>query len=308
MTPLRRLVLRFRQMQEKSVQAAIGQSAVIDQLLINQARILARMNRVLTPASLQDYEFKIFSQWGEDGIIQFLVSEIELPNKTFIEFGVESFTEANCRLLLMLNNWSGHVIDGSVDNVEKIVGANSFWRHQLTAQASFITAENINDLLDSSQFDRDLGLLSVDIDGVDYWVWKAIKYYRPRIVVVEYNAVFGGERKITVPYDKDFFRTSAHSSNLYFGASLPAMVQLGLDLGYTFVGANSNGVNAFFVRTELLTPKLLDLAKLAEFVDSKARESRDLQGRLTYLKAAERLESIRGLPVVNTETMQTEAL
>jgi hypothetical protein len=308
MTPLRRLVARFRQMQEKSVQAAIGQSAVVDQLLINQARILARMNKGLTGASLQDYEFKIFSQWGEDGIIQFLISEIELPNKTFIEFGVESFTEANCRLLLMLNNWSGYVIDGSAANVAKIVGTNSFWRHQLTAQASFITAENINELLDSSRFDHDLGLLSVDIDGVDYWVWKAINRYRARIVVVEYNAVFGSERQITVPYDKNFYRTAAHPSNLYFGASLPAMVQLGTDLGYTFVGANSNGVNAFFVRTDLLTPALSALAGRAAYVDSKARESRDLQGRLTYLNGAERLESIRGLPVVNTENMQTEVL
>lgn len=305
---LRNVLSRFRQMLESSGDAAISQSAVIDLLLLNQALILSKLNRGLQASNLQNYEFKIFSQWGEDGIIQLLISEIELPNKTFIEFGVESFSEANCRLLLMLNNWSGHVIDGSEANVKKILAGKAFWRHQLTAQASFITAENINELLGVAGFDHDLGLLSIDIDGVDYWVWKAIKRFKARIVIVEYNAVFGGDRKITVPYDKDFIRTAAHRSNLYFGASLPAMVQLGADLGYTFLGANSNGVNAFFVRSDLLTPALSSLARDATFVDSKARESRDSKGQLTYLNGSARLAHIRGLPVVNIDSSKIEEL
>lgn len=299
---------RFRRILESSGDAALHQSAVIESLLLNQAQILSKMNRGLRASNLQDYEFKIFSQWGEDGIIQFLISEVELPNRTFIEFGVESFSEANCRLLLMLNNWSGHVIDGSEDNIGKIVAAKSFWRHQLTAQASFITAENINELLDASGFEHDLGLLSIDIDGVDYWVWKAINRFRPRIVIVEYNAVFGGERKITVPYHQGFFRTTAHQSNLYFGASLPAMMQLGADLGYTFLGANSSGVNAFFVRSDLLTPAMSSLAQVATFVDSKVRESRGSQGQLTYLNGLERLAHIRGLPVYNIDSSKIEEL
>jgi hypothetical protein len=281
----------------------------VDDLKVLQGRMFGVLNRERNSGSLRDYEFRVFSQWGEDGIVQKLVDCLEIPNKTFIEFGVEDFTEANCRFLMVNNLWKGYVIDGSEENVEKIASAPDFWRYQLSARAAFISRENINELLSESGFAHDLGILSVDVDGVDYWVFEAIKDYKARVLIMEYNAVFGCDRPITVPYDPAFFRTRAHHSNLYFGASLPALTLLANSRGYALIGTNLAACNAFFVREDLVqqTP-FLPLTAQEAFLDSTARESRNAKGELTYVSGASRLELIRGLPVLNVATNQIEPL
>src|SRR5262249_904452 len=163
----------------------------------------------------------------------------------FIEFGVEDFTEANTRFLMMNNNWSGYVMDGSSECVDRIRSAYYYWRHELLAGHEFITAENISALLAKRPFER-VGFLHIHIDGNDYWVWKAIESILPDIVVTEYNGVFGVDRAITIPYQADFLRSKAHFSHLYAGASLAAMVRLGEEKGYAFIGSNSAGNNAYF--------------------------------------------------------------
>lgn len=110
----------------------------------------------------------------------------------------------------------------------------------------FVTTENINDLFRGNGVDGDIGLLSIDINGNDYWVWEAIKDVSPRIVMVEYNARFGSHRAVTVPYDPAFGRAKAHHSRIYYGASLAALVLLGSRKGYEFVGCNSTGNDAFW--------------------------------------------------------------
>ena len=100
-------------------------------------------------------------------------------------------------------------------------------------------------------FTGDIGLISIDVDGIDYWIWDAIDVVSPRIVVIEFNSVFGCDHPVTVPYDPAFDCTVAHSSRLYFGASLPALVALGKRKGYRFVGCESHGANAFFVRDDV---------------------------------------------------------
>lgn len=282
--------------------------AALEQLKFNQGLILERLNRSLTSTNLHEYEFKVFSQLGEDGIIQKLVSAIDIPNKTFIEFGVETFTEANCRFLMAKDNWSGFVIDGSRKNIEILKTLPDYLLYELKAIQAFITRENINDLLAQSGFPEDVGILSIDLDGVDYWVLEKITTFRPRILITEYNAVFGGDRKISVPYAADFQRTKMHHSNLYFGASLPAMVHLANKKGYAFVGTNSTGNNAFFVRHDLMNASLLERTAAQGFTPSKFRESRDQDGKLTYLNGDERLAAIKGLPVVNVETEIAETL
>lgn len=97
--------------------------------------------------SIQDVEFQVFSQWGDDGIIQYLVSKISIPNKVFIEFGVENYTESNTRFLLVNNNWSGLVIDGSKENIDYIKNDKISWAHDLHAFHAFITKANINELI-----------------------------------------------------------------------------------------------------------------------------------------------------------------
>jgi hypothetical protein len=280
----------------------------LEQIKINQGTIISALNDQRAAADLMQYEFKIFSQWGEDGIIQHLVKTVPIKNKTFIEFGVEDFSESNCRFLMMKDNWKGFVIDGSEENISKIRNSYYFWRHQLSTIAAFITAENINHLLARSGFDRDVGILSLDIDGNDFYILQAIDNYNPRILICEYNSIFGSERKISVPYSSDFHRTAKHYSNLYFGASLSAMTYLANKKGYTLVGTNSAGGNAFYVRNDLVTDRFLQLTAEQAYFPSNCRESRDQHGNLTYLSGEERYDLIAGMPVFNVETEELEKL
>jgi hypothetical protein len=279
----------------------------LDAIGINQGLILSALNEARNSTNLTDYEFKVFSQWGEDGIIQYLSKAIELKHKTFIEFGVESFMEANCRFLLMKDNWSGYVIDGSSSNIEKLKSSYFYWKYHIDAVDAFITKDNIDDLLAKSGFAEDLGILSIDIDGNDYFILEAINTVRPRILICEYNDVFGA-RKISVPYDANFFRTRKHYSNLYFGASLSAITLLANKKGYSLVGTNSAGCNAFFVRNDLLNEKIEVLTAEQAFLPSKIRQSRNRRGILSYLAGNDRLKEIKGLPVVNVETDGIEEL
>jgi hypothetical protein len=272
----------------------------LEQVKLNQGKLLSRANLSLNSTSLQDYEFKVFSQWGEDGIIQKLISSVEIKSKTFIEFGVEDFTESNCRFLMTNNNWSGFIMDGSTANITKAKASQFYWAHELQAVQAFIDRDNVNDLLKLSGFGDDVGILSIDIDGIDYWVLEAIdQAFLPRILIVEYNAVFGCDRAISVPYDPHFNRTAYHHSNLYFGASLPAFAHLAAKRGYDLVGTNSAGGNAFFVRRDLMNGSLNALSAMEGYTRSKARESRDRDGRFTFLTGDDRLTAIRGLPVID---------
>ena len=279
----------------------------LDELKINQGLMLSALNETRKSTNLTDYEFKVFSQWGEDGIIQYLSKAIEMKHKTFIEFGVESFMEANCRFLLMKDNWNGYVIDASSSNIANLKKSYFYWKYQIEAVDAFVTKDNINDLLAKSGFDEDVGILSIDVDGNDYFILEAIDTVRPRILICEYNAVFGA-RRISVPYDPNFCRTRKHYSNLYWGASLSAITFLANRKGYSLVGTNSSACNAFFVRDDLLNEKVKVLTAEKAFSPSTIRQSRDKQGNLSYLAGADRLKAIRGLRVVNVETEGMEEL
>jgi hypothetical protein len=280
----------------------------MDEIKLNQGMILSVLNQTKNSKFLQDYSFKIFSQWGEDGIIQHLISSVDIKNKTFIEFGVEDFFESNCRFLLIKDDWKGFVIDGATQNIERLKNSYFFWKHQIDAVDAFITKENINDLLEKSGFDKDLGILSIDLDGNDYFILETISYFTPRILICEYNPVFGPTRKISIPYQADFNRSNGHYSNLYWGASLSAMTMAAEKKGYILVGTNKAGCNAFYVRKDLMNEKLEALTAEAAFTQSSYRESRDHNGQLNYIASDKRLEVIRGLPVLNVQTNSIETI
>lgn len=258
-------------------------------------------------SSIQDVEFKVFSQWGDDGIIQYLIHYLEIKNKVFIEFGVENYLESNTRYLLMNNNWTGLVMDGSSMNVDKIKKSDYYWKFDLSAISAFVTSENINSLIEEAGFIGEIGLLHIDIDGNDYWVWKALNIVEPIIMIVEYNSVFGSDRPITVPYKADFIRTDAHYSNLYAGASIVALCDLAKEKGYAFIGSNSAGNNAYFVKKSYLKD-LKSLSAEDGYVESKFRESRNREGKLTFLRGKERLDILKGLEVFNTRTNKIEKI
>ena len=145
--------------------------------------------------SLEEVEFQVYSQFGEDGIIQWLIHNVTIDEKTFVEFGVEDYTEANTRFLLMNNNWSGFVIDGSTPNIDSIKKWEYLWKYDLQATAEFITKDNINMIISGAGFHGDIGILSIDIDGNDYWVLEAIECINPQILICEYNNLFGNEKR-----------------------------------------------------------------------------------------------------------------
>ena len=250
---------------------------------------------------LKEIEFKVFSQWGDDGIIQYLIDHVAVSQEVFIEFGVENYVESNTRFLLMNNNWRGLVIDGSKDHVKYIRQDDIYWRYDLSADQHFITRENINDIFRKNEFTGPIGILSIDIDGNDYWVWEKIDVVDADIVIVEYNSVFGAIHAVTVPYDAAFIRSKAHPSNLFWGCSLKALCLLASKKGYVFVGCNSNGNNAYFVKTEKLGT-LKEMTLEEGYVESKFRESRNANGDLTYVAGEERFNLIRDCVVQNIET------
>lgn len=279
-----------------------------ERLLFSQGELMVKAIRDTPIITLQQAEFRVFSQWGEDGIIQHLIRHVPIRHRTFIEFGVEDFRESNCRFLMMHDNWSGYVLDASAADVAAIELAPWYWRHDLRAAQAFITRDNVAALLDATGFDRDLGILSIDLDGVDYWVAAQLVHWRPRILIMEYNAVFGPARAITVPYRGDFCRTRAHHSNLYFGASLNALTHLANAWGYALVGTASAGGNAFFVRRDVLLPPLVEASVESAYTPSRFRESRDRFGVPDFLRAEARAAAIAGLPVINVITGEAEQL
>jgi len=280
----------------------------LDEIKINQGIIISKINENNSTKNIKNYEFKIFSQWGEDGIIQYLIKSIEIKNKTFIEFGVEDFFESNCRFLLMKDDWQGFVIDGSKSNIQRLKSSYFYWKYHLDAVWSFITKDNIEWILKKSGFDNDVGILSIDLDGNDYYILEAIQEFTPRLLICEFNPVFGGHRKISIPYQSDFHRTNAHHSNLYWGASLAAMTHLAKKKGYSLVGTNSAACNAFYVRDDLVNDKVEVLSVEAAYSPSNYRESRDKDGNLTFITADNRLSAIKGLPVYEVEKQVIEVL
>ena len=271
-------------------------------ILINQGRILAHLNEQSNSKILSKYEFKIFSQFGEDGIIQHLIQNLDIKNRTFIEFGVEDFQESNCRFLMMKDLWQGFVIDGSSKNLRTLRDSYFYWQYQLQSTCAFVTKDSVNSLLDSSGFDKNIGILSVDIDGVDYHVLNSLDNWNPSILIVEYNSVFGKSMAVSVPYKADFVRNEAHHSNQYWGASLAAFTKLANNRGMALVGVTSTGQNAFFVQRALLNDRISEVGVDECFTDMCFRDSRDESGKLTFLSGRDRKSQIKDLPLIDVVT------
>lgn len=266
-------------------------------------KLLSKKNKLKKVEKIEDIEFKIFSQFGDDGIIQFLIDKlvIDYEYQNFIEFGVEDYSEANTKFLLLNNNWSGLILDSSNENIENIKKKNFFWKFELEANKCFITKENINSIIVNSSINKKkIGILSIDIDGNDYWVWKEINVIDPLIVIIEYNSTFGFEKKVSIPYKQHFERSKAHHSNLYWGASIEALKFLAKQKGYIFLTTNSAGNNAYFIKKNIFDKIKLDLKK--NTYQSKFRESRDESGKKTFINYDKRLSIIGHLEVEDVET------
>ncbi|CDR33678.1 hypothetical protein [Criblamydia sequanensis] len=185
---------------------------------------------------LSKFEKKVFSQNGEDGVIEKIFNEIGVSNCYYVEFGVENGLECNTRYLREKKNWKGLLMDGGYANPA------------INLKKEFITRENIANLFAKYKVPSEFDLLSIDIDYNDFYVWNALRDYRPRVVVIEYNSThLPNEDKIVV-----YNANGRWDGTNYFGASILSLTRLAKKKGYTLVYANNNGVNLFFVRDDLL--------------------------------------------------------
>ncbi|MCW2800012.1 MAG: hypothetical protein JWQ70_1484 [Aeromicrobium sp.] len=284
----RQVVQRFRNDQDE-MRLAIG-------------RLETHLLDVRTPATLEDAEFRVFSQFGEDGIIQHLVRTVKPQETSFVEIGTGDYRESNTRFLLQNNNWRGVVIDGGEDHVKFVLGSGLSWRQDVEPVSAFVTRDNVNELISSNGFSGKIGLLSIDVDGIDYWLWEAIDVVDPAIVVSEYNAVWGPDATITVPYDPAFVNSEKHYSHIYFGASLGALVHQAGKRGYRFVGCASNGANAFFVREDVAGDLPNETAR-SGFRESRFLTARNEDGTLSRERSvAKRIALVGHLPVIDVTT------
>jgi glycosyltransferase involved in cell wall biosynthesis len=283
----------------------------------NQNRIESSLNtmmkleqyligKIVKPINFADAGYQVYSQYNEDGLIQFIVDRISDIQKNFIEIGCGDYTEANTRLLLERNGWKGLIVDGDELLINRIVNSGWYWRYPVNAICSFVDKESIHTLVDDRLKSLDIGLLSIDIDGMEYWIWKELEDYAPTIIVIEYNAVFGSEKCVTVPYDSSFSRYETHYSGLYSGASFSALLKLGHEKGYVLLGTNSGGNNMFFVLEHVA--KKFGLEEDVSFRAATFRESRDTDGKLTYLDCAEGLKLISELPILNLESNSCKSI
>jgi hypothetical protein len=205
--------------------------------------------------SLSDTGFRVFSQHDEDGILLFIFSIIGTVNKKCVEICAGNGMECNTANLIINHRWTALLMDGNKSNIEKATGFykknknTQFWPP--TIVHAWITKENINELILNNGFEGEVDLLSLDIDGNDYWIWKEIEVIKPRVVVLEYNHLLGPDKSLTVPYNPEFVAEFTQYGSDYAGASLAAFIKLGRSKGYRLVGTNTIGTNAFFVRNDI---------------------------------------------------------
>jgi hypothetical protein len=291
-------VARMRRASRLARRAARVPDAVADvqaQLGDLQSRAVAG----LAPDEIAAAEFKVFSQFGEDGIVQFLVQRVPVENRVFVEIGVEDYSESNTRFLLVHDAWRGVIMDASDAHARFLEESRLGWRATVDAVTAFVDRDNVNDLLRGAGATGRIGLLSVDVDGNDYWILEAVDAVSPQILVAEYNSLFGPELAVTVPYDPTFVRGDKHWSHLYWGASLAALTLAAEQKGLALVGGNQAGNNAFFVERASLG-EIPERAPAEVWRPAQFRESRGPDGRLTYLSDdAEKLRLLRDLPLVD---------
>jgi hypothetical protein len=206
---------------------------------------IAASPRFHDPKRLLSAGYKVFSQNQEDGMIAEVFQRIGTTSRRFVEFGVEDGLECNSAFLLM-QGWKGAWIEGSQENAAKARAA--FSPYPVEVVNRYITVANADQMIDELAGGEELDLLSIDIDTIDYWIWRAISVVKPRLVVIEYNASWTPFIRKTVANDPDMVWDGSN----FTGASLGALEALGREKGYALVGCSLSGVNAFFVRDDLV--------------------------------------------------------
>ena len=252
--------------------------------------------------NISEVEYKIFSQNGEDGIIDYLLFCLDIKKPKFVEIGVGDYSESNTRFLFERLGCKGLIVD-SIQDLNKKVSQNvKLWKGDLTVLETYINSKNIIKILFDNKFDKNLDLFSLDIDGIDYWIIKQLPKNFAKIAIIEFNANFCPDLEVTVPDSNIFDRSKYHYSHLCFGASIKAIIKLMMKKNFVFLGTNLLCCNAFFVSKEFFSKinlPLPDINNLSENTNSLIRESRSTSGNLNYLSGDKRFKEIENCEVID---------
>lgn len=228
---------------------------ILQMLLQNQYRLSTGGTIWKNKFSFEEVGFKQYSQNMEDGILLFIFSLIGSSKKNCVEICASNGIRCNTANLIINHGWKGLLFDGDAKLIEE--GQSFYNKHPnaFTLPPKFVqawvTKENVNELIESNGVKGDIDLLSLDLDGVDYWIWNEITCIQPRVVVAEIQCIWGNDRSVTVPYSPDFKAQFFNGFGIYSGASMPAFVSLAKKKGYRLIGVEPYGFNAFFMRNDI---------------------------------------------------------
>jgi hypothetical protein len=250
---------------------------------------------------LEQSECKIFSQNGEDGILDYIISMLKIKRPNFIEIGVGTYVEANTRFIYDRHSPKGLIIDTEKNLANKVFSNVNSWKGDLRVVEERVSTENINNII-SKNCNFNIDIFSLDIDSIDYWIIEKLKENISKIFVAEYNSTFGSSLEVTVPNLNNFDRKEYHYSHLCYGMSLKALINIMAKKNFYFIGTNSVRNNAFFISNEYPIDKYFKNLKMEDinyYVDSNIRESKDSKGNLNYLSGSKKLKEIYDCEVID---------
>ena len=278
-------------------------------LMLGTSHILNMRKNYKNISNLNEVDFKVFSQNGEDGIIDYLLFSLQIEKPKFIEIGVGDYYESNTRFLFERSSGDGLIID-IIDNFQKRVKKNiRLWRGNLKILNRKIDSENILATLKEFNFFDNIDLFSIDVDSIDYWILEKMPKKFCKLIVAEYNPYFGSNLEISVPNDKNFDRSKYHHSNLCFGASLKSIINLLDRKSFVFLGTNLFKNNAFFVNSDFKDNLFLEIPnnnELNSFTNASFRESRDINDKLTFIDPKNILNEIKKCKIVDLSSSENK--
>ena len=269
--------------------------------MIGNSHVLNMRDKYHKIKKLFEVDYKIFSQNGEDGILDYILYQLGIQKPKFLEIGVGDYSECNTRFIFEKCSSKGIIID-SLDNLEERVKKNVLlWKGELNIINKSINSENILKILNENDTLNQLDLFSLDIDGIDYWIIEKLPKDFSKIAILEYNHIFGNNLKVTVPNIENFDRSVYHYSNLCFGMSIKAAIEIMEKKNFYFVGTNLFKNNAFFVSKNYPKNKFFQNLIIEDptySANATFRESRDIKGNLNYLSGKKKIQEISDCEVV----------
>ena len=270
--------------------------------MIGLSHILLMRKNYSKVNKLSDVDYKIFSQNGEDGILDYLLYQLKIEKPKYIEIGVGDYTESNTRFIFERCSPKGVIVD-CLENLEEKIKKNfSLWKSELKIVNDFVNPNNIIKIMREADTLNNLDIFSLDIDGIDYWILKELPKDFSKIAIVEFNPIFGKNLKVSVPNITNFDRKKYHYSNLCFGMSLQAAIEIMNEKNFYFVGTNLLRNNAFFISKNYKKEKYFEnlvINNIENSTDANFTESRDIKGNLNFLNYQKRVKEILECEVID---------